>query len=234
VGELERARSDHAESVILRGVVPELLFALAVLSPEREKALSTYLERTESRRRQRAVEFEQDVLKYADLSSEELLRRILDDEAAAELFEQAVMRAIATAEHKKREALARAVASGLLADDSATMDVAQLQMRAIGMLEPAHFRLLLDISKYLREGPFENTTKGIPVGALQDLFPWAGAAVYPMLAELQSQGFVSRPGPASGGSWSVTPFGRSVLDLLSETKYVTLMKGQRQQPYMRE
>jgi hypothetical protein len=217
VGELEPAKSDDAESILIRGIVPELLFGLAVLSPEREKAVGTYLERVESRRRHRAVEFEEEVLKQARLSPDEFLQRILEDEAAAELFEQAVMRAIASAEEKKRKALAKAVASGLLADDAASMDVAQVQMRAIGALEPSHFRLLLGIKDATVLQVDAPSPESIGRHLLAAKLPWAGHALHPMLFELQSQGLVYSTSSSEGESWGVTPFGRSVLDFLKET-----------------
>jgi hypothetical protein len=211
MGELERAKFEDVESILTQGAVPELLFALAVLSPDREKALSVYLERAEARRRRRAVEFEQEVLKHANLSEEELLQRILNDEAAAELFEQAVLRAIATAEEKKRKALARAVACGLLAEDAASLDATQLQMRAIGALEPAHIRVLLIIGNF--RAPFTGSHAD-PMNFLMKELAWAGPALSPMISELQGRGLLNKK---AHPKWTLTPFGKSVLDLLKET-----------------
>jgi hypothetical protein len=211
MGEIENIRvggSDN-QSLVSQGIVPEALLAVAFISPEREKAISTYLERIETRRRRRVFDFEQEVLKQTQFSPEELLRRLLEDEAASKLFEGAVLEAVATAEERKRQALARAVAAGLLADDRARLDISDIQMRTIAALEPAHLRLLMELHKARSDKQNQ-----------RQVFSWAGAALDPMLSELQGRGLiVARPADDTGeiSQPRITPFGRSLLKLLEDT-----------------
>jgi hypothetical protein len=183
MGELERIpeKSNREVSLLTLGIMPEALLAVAFISPEREKAITTYIERIEERRRQKIADFEQEVLKSTKFSPEELLQRLLEDEAASSLFEQAVLQAVATAERRKLRALARAVASGLLADDKAVFDISSLHVRTIAALEPAHIRILLVIGHFRRSAAHS---------VFEEKCRWAGDALSPLERELRDRGLI--------------------------------------------
>jgi len=205
MGELQKLDDIIAEQPYsTRGIVPEALLALALLSPDREQAVSTYLERVQDRQRRRAAEFEEEVLDITGLSPEELLARLLDDEAASELFGQAVVKAIETAEEVKRHALARAVASGLLKEDQAAIDIAKLHARAIAMLEIAHIRALLEIRESERGSYSQDKLRS-----------WAGGALDLLLSELEQKNLIKR-NRREKNLWEVTPFGNSLIQFLEE------------------
>jgi hypothetical protein len=225
MSELERFRSrDIGESkpVLSRGILPEALLAIALISPEREKAISTYVERIDARQQQRAEEFQQEVLKATDLSQEELLQLLLDDDSANELFGQAVMKAIHTADELKRHAMARAVASGLLLNDDALMDVANLHMRTIAALEVAHIRILLVFAQLQEETQGSAKQGGFPIPTikyedLESRLKWTGGAFWPLIGELSSRGLIAVPSSSSTG-YNLTPFGTSLIEFLRENE----------------
>jgi hypothetical protein len=189
--------------------MPEALLAVAFISPEREKALATYIERIEERRRQKIADFEQEVLKSARLSPEELLQRLLKDEAASSLFEQAVLQAVATAERRKIRALARVVASGLLAQDKAVFDISGLHVRTIAALDPAHIRILLIVSRFRRSADYSVFEKECR---------WAGDALSPLVRELLDRGLIQSATDDVGSHYApdLTRFGAGLLEYLQD------------------
>jgi hypothetical protein len=113
MGELER------DTPTSRHIRPELLFWFGMLFPKRSQVLRAYYQDIDDRWRRRAGEFE-DELRNAtagQYSVEELIEQILADERTGELFERAVQEAVLAADERKRRALARTVASGLLANE---------------------------------------------------------------------------------------------------------------------
>jgi hypothetical protein len=211
MGELERIpeKSNREVSLLTLGIMPEALLAVAFISPEREKAITTYIERIEERRRQRIADFEQEVLKSTKLSPEELLQRLLEDEAASSLFEQAVLQAVATAERRKVRALAKVVASGLLAHDKAVFDISSLHVRTIAALEPAHIRILLVISQFRRNPDYS---------LFERQCRWAGDALSPLERELRDRGLIKSDEDDQGSlnAPSLTRFGAGLLEYLQD------------------
>jgi hypothetical protein len=130
-----------------RHIRPELLLWFGMVFPERSQVLRAYYQDSDDRRRRRAGEFEDELLDAAHCSPEEIIERILADERAGGLFERAVQEALHAADERKRRALARAVASGLLANDKAATDDAQAIARAIAALDPTHVRALLVLAR---------------------------------------------------------------------------------------
>jgi hypothetical protein len=210
MGELERNTPTNWD------IRPEVLFALALVSPERAKALRDYLQDFDDRRRRRAGEFKDELLDAAQLSPEEIIERIRADERVGEVFERAVQEALLAADERKRRALARAVASGLLASDEAAIDDAQTIVRAIAALEPAHVRALL----VLAHSPGANSMRlaADHVAAEINASPELAET---LLAKLTAEGlardateFVPVMGPSGGSRWEITELGRRVLELL--------------------
>jgi hypothetical protein len=214
MGELERTpeKSNRDVSLLTLGIMPEALLAVAFISPEREKAITTYIERIEERRRQKIADFEQEVLESSNLSPEELLQRLLEDDAASSLFEQAVLQAVATAERRKLRALARVVASGLLAHDKAVFDISGLHVRTIAALEPAHIRILLVISQFRRSADYS---------VFEKQCRWAGDALSLLERELHDRGLIQSVSDEVGGSHdapSLTRFGGGLLKYLQDER----------------
>lgn len=206
-----------------RGIRPWLLAGFGMVFPERSQVLRAFYQDIDDRWRRRASEFEDELLDATagDLSVEEIIERILTDERAGELFERAVREAMLAADEHKRRALARAVASGLLATDEAAIDDAQFLIRAIAGLEPPHVRVLLVLEQ-------PGTMQGHPVQQMAytttELEQRAGASselLGLLLVKLAAEGLasdlsstvVSRTA-AGMASWGITEFGLRVLALL--------------------
>ncbi len=216
MGELER------DTPTSRNIRPELLLGFGMVFPERSQVLRAYYQDIEDRRRRRAGEFE-DELRDATAghcSVEDLIERILTDERAEELFERAVHEALLAADEHKRRALARAVASGLLASDDAVIDEAHFLIRAITALEPSHIRLLLALERpnesqpHQQVNPMAHTAPQLEEQTGMEL-------VELLLTKLAAEGLASDWSDTTltitGEGivcWAITEFGRRVLELL--------------------
>jgi hypothetical protein len=214
MGELER------DTPTSRHIRPELLLGVGMVFPERSQVLRAYYQDIDDRRRRRAGEFEDELLDAAHCSPEEIIKRILTDERAEELFERAVHQALLAADEHKRRALARAVASGLLASDDAVTDEAHFLIRAITALEPSHIRLLLALERPNESQPHQQVNPmAYTAPQLED--QTGMELVELLLTRLAAEGLASDWSDTSltitGEGvvcWAITEFGRRVLELL--------------------
>jgi hypothetical protein len=136
---------------------------LRSLSP-RAGALVDYAEASRARAGRRVEEMALTAVEASGLDAEELLGRIAESEQLSVLFAIAVEAARRSQLQAKVRALGRAVASGALAADEATVDEAQLVAATLATLEAPHIRALLLLSKAKSDGPSDEAGKPTETG----------------------------------------------------------------------
>jgi hypothetical protein len=134
---------------------------------------------------------------------------------AGEWFERAVQEALLVADERKRQALARAVASGLPANDEAVIDDAQTIIRSLAALEPAHIRALLVLAR-------PSDTARMPWNAdhVAAEISASSKVAEALIAKLTAEGLArdatefTPMGPCGGPRWEISDHGLRVVALL--------------------
>jgi len=170
----------------------------------------------------------------AHLSSEELLSRLQEDARKEELFLRVMRAAETTASGEKLVALALSLQRGARAESDDDLAWEVTFVRAIDDLDAVHFRFLRVFEQSsnelgLGDGGTEFEGKPSAVNATQwkliDEHLGLGGMVESRLATLERHGLV-RASTTAGGlsatlgegnlSWTITDFGRSVLERLAQ------------------
>lgn len=170
--------------------------------------------------RERAEQLGQDVATAADLSLDELAKRLDRDEALGDLIASATERAVRTTDVPYRESVARLIAAGLR--DDARIDAVTYYTSIIVRLEPVHLRVLRAVAQH--EGPpvssdsDDHPPRAVDVGALPDL-GMPQAVAYSAAERLSSLGLLVKMENHGGlVSWGeetslTTEAGRELLGL---------------------
>lgn len=202
------------------GLGPERELARVLLP--RAAAFAEYAVAWKHRVETRSRQLVEGALDETGLDAETFLRRVGDDEQLSVLFAMAIDAAQRAYSDAKVRGLARALASAV--NDNAQVDESQLMAATISSLEVVHVRalaLLREVEGTSREGvSVEGKT---PASALEPmhLTPEARQVV---LATLSSHGLfqereetqVTWGGGTPLRSWSVTKYGRAILELLKD------------------
>jgi hypothetical protein len=157
---------------------PEINLVKGLLLPERVQVLLDYLDAARKRASARSQVFVRTVIEDSGLDGEGLAARLRDDAEFAALFEAALEVGMRSAHDRKVQLLARVVAQA--ANDTATVDDAELVASTIRELEPPHVRALAILGDYKPQNP---DASGV-------------AAVLEGMAGLRTR----RPGKVSGSS----------------------------------
>lgn len=197
---------------------PEVLLALRLI-PGVGNALAQYVIDRGERRTARVEEFIADASADAALDPEELLRRIMDDPRLSELFENAVGFAVVAASDRKRRAMAKLLATGVLAEDDAEVDFTELLLNAVARLEVAELKLL----ETMRQPP-QDVRGHIPIGTpmnielLTALYRGSPHAVETLVAKLEGAGLIKdiSSGKVGEQSWVISSFGQTVYTFIEE------------------
>ena len=185
-------------------------------------------------RHERRVEHLRDAVDDAaaehGLDVEELLRRFASEERLTELLRQAVQAAAASTVDLKIRTLGRLIVSGALAEDDATLDIAELIIRVVADLEPSDFRILLNLKYERWKTTTSDELRGIPrVG--QSVIETDDPAFEPVMARLLRFGLVrieeqtdvtlvedAAPDVSNFRSYVVTQFGVEAVRFLVESQ----------------
>ncbi len=203
-----------------RHIRPELLLSFGLIFPERSQVLRAYYQDVDDRRRRRAGEFEDELLNAAQRSPDEIINLILNDERAGELFERGVQAALLTADERHRRALARAVASGLLANDEAEVNQRQFIFDALASLAEPHIHVLIQIAQPYpgyeedkHKPPGERRAWGWSLEALSQHLPGLVPVLSPVVSVLLGNGLIE---DKDIRRWVVTDYGKQAVRLLEE------------------
>jgi hypothetical protein len=157
---------------------PEINLFKGLLLPARVQVLLDYLDAARERASARSQVFVQTVIDDSGLNGEDLAVRLRDDAQFAALFEAALEAGMRSAHDQKVQLLARVVAQA--ANDTASIDDAELVASTIREMEPPHVQALAMLADYKLQHP---DASGV-------------AAVLEGMAGLRTRG----PGKASGSS----------------------------------
>ncbi len=80
--------------------------------------------------------------KETGMSPEDLIQSVLEDERKRELLARAMQEAVRALDEQQVVGLARAFATGAIAEDPAAVDEAMIALEAIGQLGAPHWRLI--------------------------------------------------------------------------------------------
>jgi hypothetical protein len=166
------------------------------------------------------------------LDGEELAARLRDDAEFAALFEAALDAGVRSAYDQKIQLLARVVAQA--ANDTATVDDAELVASTIRVLEPPHVRALVTLGHYKLQNPDASGVAAVIEGmaGLRTRLPGKVSGSSQVLrvhmgvsadvadsvtATLEREGLVWND-PPGFGAWGTTDYGQRILDLLRHTK----------------
>ena len=210
---------------------PEIDLVKGLFLPTRVQVVLEYIDAARERASARSQMFIGAVIEGSGLDGENLAARLRDDPQLAALFETALAASVQSAHEQKIGLLARVVAQA--ADDTASVDDAELVAATIRELEPAHVRALAVLADYKRQNP--DTTGAAAViegmaglrtrtpnkvsgssGVLQTLMGTANDVADAVSATLERQGLIWNDPPGFGG-WSITGYGRRILELLRGT-----------------
>jgi hypothetical protein len=216
----------------------ELLTALRVLPLKGSGAVADFLEQRHRRQLERVVFLLNVAAGDLDENVEVLIGRIQSNERLSDLLHNALRAAAASGLEAKRRALGKALASGVLAQDDATIDESELLVSALSNIEAPHVRVLaamvvehgVSISSARKRArnvlgqESEETTEAI----LQQLSAWGLAEsdhldITERIADSGSAGF-RRLSSFKGDfarTWSITQFGLSVYLMLVEDEVET-------------
>jgi len=211
---------------------PEIDLVKGLMLPARVQVLLDYFDAARKRASARSQVFVHTVIEDSGLDGEDLAARLRDDAQFAALFEAALETGMRSAHDQKVQLLARVVAQA--ANDTATVNDAELVASTIRELEPPHVRALAILGNYKQQNPDASgvaavlegmaglRTRGpskVP-GSAQTLRALMGAAddvADAVSATLERQGLIWNDPPGFGG-WGITDYGRRILDLLRNTK----------------
>ena len=210
---------------------PEIDLVKGLFLPARVQVVLEYLDAARERAAARSQMFIEAVMEDSALDGEGLAARLRDDPRLAALFETAHAASVQSAHEQKIRLLAQVVAQA--SDDAASVDDAELVAATIRELEPAHVRALAILADYKRQHP--DATRAAAVtesmaglrtrtpnkvsgssGVLQALMGTANDVADAVSATLERQGLIWNDPPGFGG-WSITDYGRRILDLLRST-----------------
>jgi len=176
-----------------------------------------------------------DSVKGDEATLETIVRRMLESERVADLFEGAMDAALRTSLEKKRQALGRVVRATLL--DDARVDEAELLLRALGPLEQPHVHLLETLRSLLSPAAEPRMSTWRPLARLSsrkrvratsevtgitasqlcaELGSYSEPLVWSLLPVLAAQGLIEERGVRDGANgrdspaepkWFVSDFG---------------------------
>lgn len=211
---------------------PEVNLVKGLLLPARAQVVLDYFDAARKRASVRGRVFVQTVLQDSGLDGEDLAARLRDDAEFAALFEAALDAGTRSAHDQKVRLLARVVAQA--ANDSASIDDAELVASTIRELEPPHVRALAILAQYKLQHPdasgvaavlegmagLRTRPPGKVSGSSQVLRALMGASADvadSVSATLERQGLVWND-PPGFGAWGITDYGQRIIDLLRSTK----------------
>ena len=152
--------------------------------------------------------------KHAGESFDRLIERAKGDPAKEEVAERVFRIASQPGTEAKMRALGRALADGVLADSSRSVDEVSLMLRAIEDLEAPH---ILVLERLFREG---DRYSGIPDCDLASMFPNGVRFMYSILKTLEQHGLAGPLGdhgeksPDSVVTWAIWDFGVLLMEKL--------------------
>lgn len=211
---------------------PEINLVKGLLLPERVQVLLDYFDAARKRASARSQVFVHTVIEDSGLDGEGLAARLRDDAEFAALFEAALDAGMRSAYDQKIQLLARVVAQA--ANDTATVDDADLVASTIRVLEPPHVRALVILGDYKLQNPDASGVAAVIEGmaGLRTRLPGKVSGSSQVLrvhmgvsadvadsvtATLEREGLVWND-PPGFGAWGITDYGRRILDLLRHTK----------------
>jgi hypothetical protein len=211
---------------------PEINLVKGLLLPERIQVLLDYLDAGRKRASARSQVFVQTVIENSGLDGEGLAARLRDDAGFAALFEAALEAGMRSAHDRKVQLLARVVAQA--ANDTATVDDAELVASTIRELELPHVRALAILGDYKLQNPdasgvaavlesmagLRTRQPGKASGSsqvLQALMGVSADVADSVSATVEREGLVWND-PPGFGAWGITDYGRRILDLLRNTR----------------
>lgn len=195
-------------------LLPEVRLALRLLSPSRADAIISYLDDRSERKRARLEKFADSAEIASGRSFEELLDSSSHSERHSDLAEEILGEASSTSQVWKMQALGRALASGLLADDDAALDEVQMLLSALKDLESPHVRVLL---RLFTDG---DRYRGVADFEIAAMFPNGVSLSYPLLKTLERHGLAGPladdqiKGPDDAQVWAIWDFGILMIDRL--------------------
>lgn len=182
------------------------------LSP-RAGALLDYVNASRQRAAVRVRLMATTAMEQSGLDVEELLRRITDNEQLSILFAMTVEAAQRSHIDSKVRALGRALASGALVSDDASLDEAQLVAATLAALEVPHVRAML----VLFEAGTRHGRKTECSAVIQTSLGTTASAAQSIVAVLAHHGLVWVDPPGFPG-WGVTDYGEKILGFLDADK----------------
>jgi hypothetical protein len=211
---------------------PEINLVKGLLLPERVQVLLDYLDAARKRASARSQVFVRTVVQDSGLDGEGLAARLRDDAEFAALFEAALEAGMRSAHDQKIQLLARVVAQA--ANDTATIDDAELVASTIRAMEPPHVRALAILGDYKLQNPDASGVAAVLEGmaglrtrrpgkvsgssqVLRALMGVSTDVADSVSATLEREGLLWND-PPGFGAWGITDYGRRILDLLRNTK----------------
>jgi hypothetical protein len=183
-------------------------------------------ERAMRRRQTKAAAALAEAAASAEMSADDVLELVDGNDRLNELAARALAAAAAATTDAKIRALGRALASGVLAADEATVDAEMLVVDALARLEAAHVRVLDLVSATCQPQRNGVMYRSADLAWTPDLirakYPQIGDALEPVLATLTSLHAIRDVGVGSQGwtpdrpTYSGTTFGRVLLTRLRE------------------
>jgi hypothetical protein len=175
-----------------------------------------------------AERFAKSALARSGMEEEDFYRRLTTDDRLAILFAMAIDAAQRSYVKEKTEMLAKAVSSGVIAEDEAQIDEAQVLVSTLRDLEVPHFRALMILQQWQSEGLIEVIDAQPEIdlresairdrsiaGRLAEKLRVQRPIAHALLGTLTSQGLVMLDPPGFGG-FHVTEWGIRVLAHLKE------------------
>lgn len=210
---------------------PEIDLVKGLLLPARVQVLLDYLDAARRRASARSQVFILNVIEDSGLDGEDLADRLRDDAKFAALFEAALEAGMRSAHDQKVQLLARVVAQA--ANDTASIDDAELVASTIREMEPPHVRALAMLADYKLQYPDANGVAAVLEGmaglrtrgpgkasgssqVLRALMGTSPDVADSVSAMLERQGLIWNDPPGFGG-WGITDYGGRILDLLQNT-----------------
>lgn len=151
----------------------------------------------------------------AELEPQELVSRILDDEACLDLLLRAVEEAVWTRDATRLRFYGRMLARGVLANDDGTIvDDSVRKVRSLAALDPVDLQVLNHMAT--REQGWLKYETDEHRGTIALDLPEIKCMIDAVFARLDTNGLIlssahSEEGAALGASWTITPFGRACL-----------------------
>jgi hypothetical protein len=207
---------------------PEVGLVKGLLLPARVQVMLDYLAAARKRAAARSRMFVSEVVENSGLDEGALAARLRDDPGFAALFETALESSAGSAHDIKLRLLAKVV--GQAANDTATVDDAELVAATIRELEPAHVRALAVLDEYKGHHPDASGIAAVIEGmaglrtrrpgrasgssvVLRTMMGTSDDVADAISATLERQGLIWND-PPGFDAWSITDYGLRILDLL--------------------